>query len=317
MEENKKWERDVLEKLASAALDEQKRTRQWKIFFRLIWLVLIAALLIKLVILDKDDRSAKFVGGSQHTAVIRLEGPIDSEHDIAEKITQGLNDAYNDSATRGIVIQANSPGGSPVLSGIIYDEIRRLKKLHPSIPVNVVVGEVCASGCYYVASAADKIYVDKASIIGSIGVISDGFGFTGLMEKLGVERRLQTAGENKALGDPFSPETFEQKAIRQQLLDEIHQQFIQAVKQGRGARLKVAPSTFSGLIWLGEKSIPLGLADGYGTVSSVARDVIKAEKIVDFTPEDDTASRIARHLGLEFKNTIKNALNHFLVDLGF
>lgn len=312
MDENRKWERELLEKLAGAALVEQRRARQWKIFFRLIWLVLLVIVLSNLFILKGEDTASTFVGESKHTAVLRLEGIIDSEHDSADKLTQGLNDAYNDKRTRGIIIHANSPGGSPVLSGVVYDEIRRLKKRYPSIPVHIVVSEICASGCYYIAAAADKIFVDKASIIGSIGVISDGFGFTGLMQKLGIDRRLQTAGEYKALGDPFSPINPKQEILRQQLLDDIHRQFIEAVKNGRGTRLKITPDTFSGLIWLGEKSVPLGLADGYGTVSSIARDVIKAEKTVDFTPEDDTASRLIRHLGLEFKNSVKSLLTPFI-----
>ena len=312
MDENRKWERELLEKLAGAALVEQRRARQWKIFFRLIWLVLLVIVLSNLFILKGEDTASTFVGESKHTAVLRLEGIIDSEHDSADKLTQGLNDAYNDKRTRGIIIHANSPGGSPVLSGVVYDEIRRLKKRYPSIPVHIVVSEICASGCYYIAGAADKIFVDKASIIGSIRVISDGFGFTGLMQKLGIDRRLQTAGEYKALGDPFSPINPKQEILRQQLLDDIHRQFIEAVKNGRGTRLKITPDTFSGLIWLGEKSVPLGLADGYGTVSSIARDVIKAEKTVDFTPEDDTASRLIRHLGLEFKNSVKSLLTPFI-----
>jgi protease-4 len=197
-----------------------------------------------------------------------------------------------------VIIRANSPGGSPVLSGLAYDEIRRLRKLHPTIPVYVVVEDVCASGCYYIASAADKIFVDKASIIGSIGVLQDGFGFTGAMEKLGVERRLLTAGENKAMGDPFSPVNPKQQEIVKTLLDDIHQQFITAVKQGRGNRLKTDPDMFSGRIWIGEQGVPLGLADGLGSVRSVARDVIKADKLVDVTPEDDFTRRVARRFGV-------------------
>jgi protease-4 len=234
---------------------------------------------------------------------------IARENNTASKLIQGLSDAYGDKNTRGIIIHANSPGGSPVLSGMVYDEIMKQKKLHPAIPVVVVVEEMCASGCYYIAAAADRIFVDKASIIGSIGVISDGFGFTGLMDKLGVERRVRTSGENKAMGDPFSPVNPRQEQIRQQLLDDIHQQFIQAVRKGRGQRLKETPDMFSGLIWLGEKSIPLGLADGYGTVPSVAHDVIKADKIVDFTPQDDLGSRFARRLGVEFAGGVSSLFN--------
>lgn len=305
MSENPNWERTLLEQLATAALLEQRRSRRWKIFFRLAWLGL--ALLIAATLFWRGaDKPSDGLSAGGHTAVLQLQGVIDTDNNSADKLIQGLSDAYKDKNTKGIIISANSPGGSPVLSGMVYDEIVRQKKLHPGIPVDVVVEEMCASGCYYIAAAADKIFVDKASIVGSIGVISDGFGFTGLMDKLGVERRVKTAGENKAMGDPFSPVNPKQEIIRQQLLDDIHQQFIKAVRNGRGQRLKETPDMFSGLIWLGEKSIPLGLTDGYGTVASVARDVIKADKTVDFTPQDDLSSRFARRLGVEFGGGIKS-----------
>lgn len=307
MSEHPNWERELLQKLASASLVEQRRSRQWKIFFRLIWLAIFGFIAVNLF-MRGGEKAAGGLGGG-HTAVIALDGAISSDNDSANKLIAGLNDAYGDGNTRGIIIAANSPGGSPALSGMAYDEIRRLKKLRPAIPVYVVVSEVCASGCYYIASAADKIYVDKASVIGSIGVLSDGFGFTGAMEKLGVERRLKTAGENKAMGDPFSPLNPKHEAIRQQLLDDIHQQFIQAVKAGRGARLKDNPQLFSGMVWLGEKGIPLGLADGYGTVQSVARDIVKAEKTVDYTQQDDISSRVARRFGVEFAGGVKSLFN--------
>ncbi|WP_287878816.1 S49 family peptidase [Aquitalea sp.] len=308
MNDTPNWERQLVEKLAMAAVVEQRRTRRWKIFFRLVWLGIIAALLTT-IFLRNEDKSADALTGSGHTAVISLDGVIDSENNTAEKLSAALEDAYNDRGTRGIIIEANSPGGSPVLSGMAYDEIRRQKKLHPAIPVYVTVQEVCASGCYYIAAAADKIFVDKASIIGSIGVLSDGFGFTGLMDKLGVERRLKTAGENKAMGDPFSPVNPKQDAIRQQLLDDIHQQFIKAVRDGRGSRLKNDPQLFSGMVWIGEKGIPLGLADGLGNTRSVARDVIKAEKTVDYTQQDDLSSRVARKIGVEFAGGVRSLFN--------
>jgi len=297
--ENQNWERTLLEQLASSALIEQRRGRRWKIFFRLAWLLVFAAI-VGSVLWSNEDKSVSRLTSSGHTAVLQLNGVIDSENNTADKLIQGLSDAYSDKGTRGIIIRANSPGGSPVMSGMVYDEIRRQKTLHPQIPVLVVVEDVCASGCYYIAAAADKIYVDKASIVGSIGVLSDGFGFTGLMDKLGIERRLKTAGENKAMGDPFSPVNPKQEVIRQQLLDDIHVQFIKAVRDGRGRRLKETPDMFSGLVWLGEKSIPMGLADGYGTVDSVARGVIHADQTVDYTPQDDLSSRFARRLGVEF-----------------
>ncbi|RQO78377.1 S49 family peptidase [Aquitalea sp. FJL05] len=308
MNDTPNWERQLVEKLAMAAVVEQRRARRWKIFFRLVWLGIIGSLLA-FAFARNEDKSAEALTGSGHTAVISLDGVIDSENNTAEKLSAALQDAYADHGTRGIVIEANSPGGSPVLSGMAYDEIRRQKKLHPAIPVYVTVQEVCASGCYYIAAAADKIFVDKASIVGSIGVLSDGFGFTGLMDKLGVERRLKTAGENKAMGDPFSPVNPKQDAIRQQLLDDIHQQFIKAVKDGRGSRLKNDPQLFSGMVWIGEKSIPLGLADGLGNTRSVARDIIKAEKTVDYTQQDDLSSRVARKIGVEFAGGVRSLFN--------
>ncbi|AXE36692.1 S49 family peptidase [Chromobacterium phragmitis] len=303
MSDTQNWERQLLEKLASAALAEQRRSRQWKIFFRLAWLAIIGLIAASLF-MRGEEKAGGLSGG--HTAVIELDGAITSESDTGNKMIKALDQAFRDSGTKGVIIDANSPGGSPVLSGMVYDEIRRLKKLHANVPVYVVVSEVCASGCYYIAAAADKIYVDKASIVGSIGVLSDGFGFTGAMEKLGIDRRLKTAGENKAMGDPFSPVNPKHDAIRQQLLDDIHAQFIQAVETGRGQRLKKDPQLFSGMVWLGEKAVPLGLADGYGTVASVARDVVKADKTVDFTQQDDFSSRVARRIGVQFAGGVKS-----------
>ncbi len=290
------WERQVLEKLATAALTEQRRTRQWKLFFRLVWVLL--AILLVYGLLRNGDSEGALASTGDHVALLTLSGAISAENHTADRMIAGLQKAYKSSGTRAVVIRANSPGGSPVLSGMVNDEIRRLKGEHPDIPVYVVVEEVCASGCYYIAAAADKIFVDKASIVGSIGVLSDGFGFTGALEKLGVERRLMTAGSHKALADPFSPRKAEDEAIRQALLDDIHRQFIQVVKTGRGARLKDDPTIFTGLYWLGEKSIPLGLADGYGTVDSVARELVKTDNIVDVTPSDDLVDRFTKRFGV-------------------
>lgn len=303
MENDPKWERQLIEKLASASLQEQKRSRQWKNFFRLAWLGVVISV-IALAIYERPGESVDLSG--EHTAVISLDGTIDSENRITDKLIEGLHMAYDDPATKGIIIQANSPGGSPVLAGIANDEIRRLKQQHPKIPVFVVVEEVCASGCYYIAAAADKIFVDKASIIGSIGVVSDGFGFTGAMDKLGIERRLAIAGSNKAMNDPFSPRKPEQEVIHQSLLDEIHQQFIAVVKQGRGQRLKGDDTLFSGRVWLGSSSIALGLSDGLGSVGSVAREQIKAETLVDYTPTDDLASRFARRIGVSLSTGVRD-----------
>jgi protease-4 len=306
--ENQSWERSLLEQLAGAALEEQRRSRRWKVFFRLTWL-LLAAWIASTLLWSGEDRPVSRLTGSGHTALLQLQGEISSDNNTAEKLVQGLKDAYADSGTRGIIIHANSPGGSPVQSGMVYDEIRRQKRLHPRIPVEVVVEDVCASGCYYIASAADNIYVDRASIVGSIGVLSDGFGFTGLMDKVGIQRRLKTAGENKGMGDPFSPENPKQDLILQQMLDGIHAQFIQAVRTGRGARLKPTPEMFSGMAWLGDKSMELGLSDGLGTVDSVAREVIKSDRLVDFTPQDDLSSRFAKKLGVEFGGGVKSLFN--------
>jgi protease-4 len=307
VEQDRTWERQLIEKLATASLTEQRRARRWKIFFRLTWLAVLAGF-VSLMFVDMESRNNSKAMGQPHTAVVSLDGAIDSESNVTAKMLDGLNAAYEDSNTRGIIIRANSPGGSPALSGMANDEILRLKKLHPKVPVYMVVEEVCASGCYYIAAAADRIYVDKASIVGSIGVISDGFGFDKAMDKLGIERRLATAGSNKGMGDPFSPKNPQQEAIRQGLLDEIHGQFIAVVKQGRGKRLADDPDLFSGRVWLGSSSIKLGLADGLGSVGSVARDVIKAEELVDFTPDDDLASRVARRIGVSFSGGVRAIL---------
>ncbi|MEW6313274.1 MAG: S49 family peptidase [Pseudomonadota bacterium] len=289
------WERQVLEKLASSALQEQRRARHWGIFFKLLGFTYLFLVLFILM---------GWLGGKEtplpgkHTALVELRGVIaDDSPASAELVIQGLQDAFSDKHTQGVVLRINSPGGSPVQAGQINDEIRRQRVLHPEIPLYAVVEDICASGGYYVAAAADKIYVDKASIVGSIGVLMDGFGFTGAMEKLGVERRLLTAGENKGFLDPFSPEVPEQKAHAQKMLDEIHHQFIDVVRKGRGKRLKEIPDMFSGLVWSGSKSVELGLADSLGSVESVAREVVKAEDIVDFTPRENLAERFARKFG--------------------
>jgi protease-4 len=234
----------------------------------------------------------------KHTALVQLNGVIAANSTAnADNIIGSLQDAFKDKDTQGVILQINSPGGSPVQAGEINDEIRRLRAKYPKIPLYVVVEDICASGGYYVAAAADKIFVNKASLIGSIGVLMDGFGFTGTMDKLGVQRRLLTAGENKGFLDPFSPLNDKQKVYAQQMLDDIHQQFINVVKQGRGKRLKQDPELFSGLVWTGDQGVKLGLADGYGTTESVARDVIHAEKIVDYTTHEGFADRLAKRLG--------------------
>ena len=291
------WERDVLERLMFATLREQRDARRWKIFFRMLWLLVLLAFIASIW---NAGRNSDKVGGlsMRHTALVTLRGVIDAESDAsAEKINDSLNAAFKDGGTAGVILRINSPGGSPVQAGMINDEIKRLRGTYPDKPFYVVVDEVCASGGYYAAASADRIFVDKASIVGSIGVLSDGFGFTGAMEKLGVERRLQTAGRNKGIGDPFSPLNEGQKAHVQSMLDTIHQQFIKVVRDGRGAKLKDDPDLFSGLFWTGEQSIALGLADDFGTVESVARDVVKAEDVVDYTQRQNFGERFARRFG--------------------
>jgi protease-4 len=288
------WERDTLERLAFATLAEQRASRRWRIFFRFAWLSLVAALLWT----GMHKGGVTGANPSQpHTAVVAIKGEIaDGADASAEWVVTALRAAFEDEGSQAVVLQINSPGGSPVQAGIINDEIRRLKEKHKK-PVYAVVEESCASAAYYIAVAADEIYVDKASIVGSIGVLMDGFGFTGLMDKLGVERRLMTAGVNKGFLDPFSPQTKNQRAHAQTLLDQIHKQFIQVVREGRGKRLKETPELFSGLFWSGEQAVDLGLADGLGNLDYVAREIVKAEEIIDYTRHENVAERLAKRFG--------------------
>ncbi len=288
------WERDTLERLAFATLAEQRASRRWRIFFRFAWLSLVGALLWT----GMQKGGVTGTNPSQpHTAVVAIKGEIaDGADASAEWVVTALRAAFEDEGSQAVVLQINSPGGSPVQAGIINDEIRRLKAKHKK-PVYAVVEESCASAAYYIAVAADAIYVDKASIVGSIGVLMDGFGFTGLMDKLGVERRLMTAGVNKGFLDPFSPQTKNQRTHAQTLLDQIHQQFIQVVREGRGKRLKETPELFSGLFWSGEQAVGLGLADGLGNLDYVAREVVKAEDIIDYTRHENVAERLAKRFG--------------------
>jgi protease-4 len=289
------WEREVLEKLALSAIQEQRRSRHWSILFKTLgFLYLFIVLFMVADWFGSDGVSIP----KTHTALIDLQGVIAADETSADSIIGSLQGAFEDKKTKGVILRINSPGGSPVQAGQIYDEIRRLRALHPKIPLYAVVDDICASGGYYVAAGADKIFVDKASIVGSIGVLMDGFGFTGTMQKLGVDRRLLTAGKNKGFLDPFSPADPKQEAYARQMLEEIHGQFIGVVRQGRGKRLKETPDMFSGLVWSGEKSIELGLADGLGNLESVARDVIKAEDIVDYSQQDSLAERLVGRLGV-------------------
>ena len=287
------WERATLEKLAFASLNEQKARRRWKTFVWLAWLAFFAFL--AWTALGRTGVSKDVT--SPHTAVVEIKGEIASGAEAsADLINASMRAAFEDEGAKAVVLLINSPGGSPVQAGIINDEIIRLKAKHNK-PVYVVVEETCASAAYYIAVAADKIFVDKASIVGSIGVLMDGFGFTGLMDKLGVERRLMTAGENKGFLDPFSPQTDKQRAFAQTMLNQIHQQFISVVKAGRGKRLKEIPEMFSGLFWSGQQAIDLGLADQLGNLDYVAREIVKAEDIIDYTRRDNVAERLVKRFG--------------------
>ena len=293
------WERATLERIALKSIEESRRARQWTILFRLAWLTFFFLVFAAAMgWLGSGTKEATRLG--KHTALVELEGVIaPGTRASADKVISGLNRAFKDRNTQGVVLRINSPGGSPVQAGYINDEIKRLRAKNPEIPLYVVVQDLCASGGYYVAVAGDRIYVDKASLVGSIGVIMGGFGFTGTMEKLGIERRVYTAGENKDLLDPFVPENPAQKEHIKKMLDEIHQQFIKVVRQGRGTRLKESPDIFSGLIWTGEKSVEMGLADAFGSLDYVAREVIKADNVVDFTPEENYLETLGKRLGTQ------------------
>ncbi len=295
------WERAVLEKVALAAIQEQRRSRQWGMFFKMMVLLYLFALLF----IGMGWFGGGEVSKGSHTALVDVSGVIaPGSMASADKVIAGMQAAFKDRNTKGVILRINSPGGSPVQAGYINDEIKRLRSKHPEVPLYAVVEDVCASGGYYIAAAADRIYVDKASIIGSIGVLMDGFGFTGTMEKLGVERRLLAAGKNKGFLDPFSPIQPEQTVHAETMLDDIHQQFISVVRQGRGKRLKETPDMFSGLLWVGQKSIDLGLADALGSLDYVAREVIKAEDIVDYTQQENIAERFARRFGAAAAETL-------------
>jgi len=287
------WERATIEKLVFATIKEQQSARRWKMFMRLVWLTVFGAIAWFIYSTDKVSSSVT----SPHTAVIEIRGAITSGAEAsASNVVSSLISAFEDKGAQAIVLLIDSPGGSPVQAGIINDEITRLKALHNK-KVYAVVEGTCASAAYYIAAAADDIYVDKASLVGSIGVLMDGFGFTGLMEKLGIERRLMTAGENKAMLDPFSPQDEEQRAYIQTMLGEIHTQFITVVRQGRGDRLKETPDTFSGLVWSGQQAVNLGLVDGLGSLDYVAREIVKAENIVDYTQRENLGLRLAKRFG--------------------
>jgi len=290
------WERDLLERLAFASLAEQRRARRWGIFFKLFFTLYLLLFLFLAI-------GANFAGyglASRYTALIELNGTIAPDSGAsADNVIAGLRSAFEDNSAVGVVVRANSPGGSAVQSGYIFEEIKRLRAKYPKKPLYAVVTDVCASGCYYAMAAADKIYVDRASIVGSIGVLMDGFGFVDTMKKFGVERRLLTAGEHKGILDPFSPLSAYDRNHAKKLLDRVHQQFIERVRAGRGQQLKETKETFSGLFWSGEEAIQMGLVDELGSASYVAREVIGAESIVDFTQREGVFDRVARRIGSE------------------
>jgi len=299
---NSSWERELVTKLANEALLEQRKRRRWGIFFKLLTFAYVTFLLI--VMVDWSGRG-DLTGGKKHTAMVELSGLIAPGTDAsAERVNASLQAAFKDKNTQGVIVRINSPGGSPVQAQTIYDEMRRLRKKYPDIPLYAVVEDICASGGYFVAAGADRIYVGRASIVGSIGVLMNGFGFTGLMDKLGVERRLITAGENKGMLDPFSPLEEKDKEYIKGLMKDIHEQFVGVVREGRGKRLKETPDMFSGLIWTGQKSVELGLADGFGSLDSVARDVIKAEDIVDYTVKEGFAEKVAKRFGASVASSL-------------
>ena len=294
------WERDLLERLAFAALTEQRRARRWSIFFRFFFITLF---LLVLILSQSDNLGGRAL--ARHTALVDLDGEIGANTlASADNVISGLRAAFESTSTVGVIVRANSPGGSPVQAAYINDEIRRLRTKYPKIPLYAVIGDMCASGCYYALAAADKIYANKASIVGSIGVLMNGFGFVDTMKKLGVERRLMTAGDHTGFLDPFSPVKPAESKYAQELLDRIHQQFIDVVRQGRGKSLKETKDMFSGLFWTGDEAVKLGLVDSLGDTGYVAREVIGAEDIVDFTYRENVFDRFARRLGTAMGETL-------------
>jgi len=296
------WERDVLEQLVFAALNEQRRARRWSIFFKF----LLAGFVVSVLIWSQTGNWGETTLSSRYTALVDLNGVIDADSDAsADNVISGLRAAFESKATAGVILRANSPGGSPVQASYIYAEVQRLRKKYPEIPLYAVIGDICASGCYYAVADADKIYANPASIVGSIGVLMDGFGFVDAMHKLGIKRRLLTAGKNKGMLDPFSPLDPKAKQYALGMLDEIHRQFIDAVKEGRGSALKNNKELFSGLFWTGEDAKKLGLVDDFGSASYVARDVIGAENIVDFTVRQNFFDRVAGRIGATMAKRIE------------
>lgn len=299
------WEREVITKLAYAALKEQRSTRRWGVFFKFALMAYLLVLLVLYLPVDWPDLG----GSARHTALVNINGAISAQAPAsADRIATGLRAAFEDPGTAAVILRINSPGGSPVQAGYVNDEIRRLRKKHPDVPLYAVVQDVCASGGYYIAVAADKIYADKASVVGSIGVLMSAFGFVDAMHEVGVERRLLTAGDNKALLDPFSPLKDSDVEHVESMLRTIHKQFIEVVREGRGERLSEDPRVFSGLFWTGEEAVELGLVDALGSAGQVARDVVGEEEIVDFTASASLVDRIARRFGTAIGASIGRSL---------
>ncbi len=304
------WEKSTIEKVLLETIKEQRRSRRWRVFFRLMWLVIIGIVLFSIF----DGKSKIATEKGKHVAIINLNGVISDENKTYDTIIDGVTDALEDKNTVGVIIRANSPGGSPVYSNMVYNEILRLRKRYPKKPIDVVIEEVCASGCYYIAAAADKIYANPSSIVGSIGVIYTGFGLNNLMDKIGIDNRLLISGKNKAMGYPFIPANKEQNIMQQQMLDKIHMQFINAVKDGRNGKLSNDPDLFSGRYWIGEDAKPLGLIDGFASVDSLAREQFKTDNLVDYTPDSDTMDKIAKKLGVSLIDSAKQEVE--LLQLG-
>ena len=309
MSNDTSWEKNALEALLLDNLKDKRSERRWRTFWRIVWLLIFGAALYSFFGPLKS-KSSSVLG--KHTALIKIEGEISSGTPAnATNLIASLQAAFDSPDSLGIILQINSPGGSPVQSGLVYDEIMRLRQANPQKKLYVVVEDICASGAYYIAVAGEKIYVDKASLVGSIGVIMSGFGFQGVIDKLGVERRVLTAGENKSMLDPFVKQNPKHREALQKMIDEVHGQFIQVVKEGRGERLKNQPDLFSGMVWVGTKSIELGLADEIGSVDFVAREVIKNTDIIDYSQTDNYAERLAKRFGAEFGTSLSKALQQF------
>ena len=301
------WQADVISKLALAAVNEQRRARKWGIFFKALFFIYLLVLFFTAT--SSSDSAGSLAKNNEHTALVEVQGVIaDGADASADNIIQGLRAAFKEPKAKAIILRINSPGGSPVQAGYVYDEIKRLRKKHKEKKVYAVVTDMCASGGYYIAVAADEIYADKASIVGSIAVLMNGFGFTEAMKKLGVERRLYTAGTSKGFLDPFSEVKKSDKQHIQTLLGTIHKQFIDTVKEGRGKRLVDDEKLFTGLIWTGEESVELGLTDGLGSSSFVAREIIEAEKIIDYTPRPNYLDRFADRLGVAMASIFERGL---------